>query len=99
MKNRWVILIVALLSLSLLLAACGKDPSVDNPDTDIQTDDPAQNVPDSTPDETTAPVEEIRIPVISGADYSGFMDFALERLSFPPFEFDYEFDTFVEGEY
>lgn len=99
MKNRWVILIVALLSLSLLLAACGKDPLVDNPDTDIHTDDPAQNVPDSTPDETTALVEEIKIPVISGADYSGFMDFALERLSFPPFEFDYEFDTFVEGEY
>ena len=105
MKSRWILLMVALLSLTMVLASCGKDPLVENPDTDIHTDEPGLNVPDSTPEdttspeETTAPAEEIKIPVIYGAAYVEFLDFAFEDLRFPPFEFDYEFDTYVEGEY
>lgn len=106
MKNRWIILIIALLSLSMVLASCGKDPLVDNPDTDIHTDDPAASTPEDTtvpedttaPEETTAPAEEIEIPTL-WADYADFMDFALDSLGFSPFSFDGEFDTIVEGEY
>lgn len=107
MKNRWMILLIALLSLSLLLAACGKDPSV-TPDADIPAEDPVADadstpedpVEDTTPaEDTTPPVEEVQMPFISGADYVEFIDYAYEEMAYPPFEFDGEFDSVKEGKH
>ena len=94
MRNRWIVLLITLLSLALCMTACGEDSPVENPDTDSQTDAPVASIPE----DTTAPEEKIEIPTMWG-DYTEFMEYAFEYLDFEPFAFDYEFDTVREGEY
>ena len=105
--KKWIILWIAALCLTLLLASCGKDPAV-TPDADLPSEDPVADadstpedpVEDTTPaEDTTPPVEEVQMPFISGADYVGFIDYAYEEMGYPPFEFDGEFDSIKEGRY
>ena len=45
--KKWIILWIAALCLTLLLASCGKDPAV-TPDADLPSEDPVADA-DSTP--------------------------------------------------
>lgn len=105
MKNKWLVFVAAVLSMMVLLASCGEDSLLENPDAELSTDAPDTNIPEDTsedtvpPETTSAPEEKIEIPVISGANPDEFMEFAFENLDFPPFEFDFEFDKVVENEY